>query len=109
MKKLLIIPVLITFILQFLSGLAIEVKVLPKVRSTIGKNTQPTLKHSSSLKSTSNHTLKRLQDTEGQYTSSRQLFYGLETAVINNTRTVPQFGTIRDTGDEGGDFIFIRR
>lgn len=53
--------------------------------------------------------IKRLNDTEGKYISARQLFYGLETAVINNTNTVPQFGVIQDTGDEGGDFIFIRK
>lgn len=53
--------------------------------------------------------LKRLTDTEGKYVSARQLFYGLETAVLNNSNTVPQFGVIQDTGDEGGDFIFIRR
>lgn len=53
--------------------------------------------------------IKRLTDTEGKYVSARQLFYGLETAVLNNTNTVPQFGVIQDTGDEGGDFIFIRR
>lgn len=53
--------------------------------------------------------LKRLNDTEGKYISARQLFFGLETAVLNNTNTVPQFGVIQDTGDEGGDFIFIRK
>ncbi|GCC53209.1 hypothetical protein SanaruYs_34520 [Chryseotalea sanaruensis] len=53
--------------------------------------------------------IKRLIDTEGKYISARQLFYGLETAVLNNTNTVPQFGVIQDTGDEGGDFIFIRK
>lgn len=53
--------------------------------------------------------IKRLNDTEGKYISARQVFYGLETAVLNNSSTVPQFGVIQDTGDEGGDFIFIRK
>jgi len=53
--------------------------------------------------------LKRLSDTEGKYISARQIFYGIETAVLNNTHTVPQFGVIQDTGDEGGDFIFIKK
>ncbi len=52
--------------------------------------------------------IKRLLDTAGKYISTRQLFFGLETAVLNNTNTVPQFGVIQDTGDEGGEFIFIR-
>jgi hypothetical protein len=53
--------------------------------------------------------IKRLNDTEGKYISARQVFFGLETAVVNNTSTVPQFGVIQDAGDEGGDFIFIRK
>jgi len=53
--------------------------------------------------------LKRLAEIEDDYTSSRQLFFSLETAVINNTTTIPQFGVIHNTGDEGGDFIFIKK
>jgi len=32
-------------------------------------------------------------------------------AVINNSPNgqVPQFGEIRETGDEGGDFVFVKR
>jgi hypothetical protein len=30
-------------------------------------------------------------------------------AVMNNSENVPQFGTIQNVGDEGGDFIFIKR
>jgi hypothetical protein len=30
-------------------------------------------------------------------------------AVINNSNVVPQFGEIKEVGDEGGDFIFIKR
>jgi len=38
-------------------------------------------------------------------------FARVRTAVINNspTRQVPQFGEIRETDDEGRDFIFVRR
>lgn len=53
--------------------------------------------------------VKRLSDNSGKYLTTRQLFYSLETAVLNNTSTVPQLGVIQDTGDEGGDFIFIKR
>lgn len=53
--------------------------------------------------------LKRLNDADGKYISARQIFYGLETAVLNNSSTVPQFGVIQNAGDEGGDFIFIKR
>lgn len=53
--------------------------------------------------------LKRLKENTSKYLTSRQLFFSLETAVLNNTNTVPQLGVIQDTGDEGGDFIFIKR
>ena len=52
---------------------------------------------------------KRLLDNQAKYISSRELFSSLYNAVINNTNTVPQYGVIQDTGDEGGDFIFIRK
>lgn len=53
--------------------------------------------------------LKRLQDNSAPYLSAEKLFASLKEAVINNSSTnqVPQFGEIRETGDEGGDFIFI--
>ncbi len=53
--------------------------------------------------------IKRLTENSGKYLTTRQLFYSLETAVLNNTSTVPQLGVIQETGDEGGDFIFIKR
>jgi len=39
----------------------------------------------------------------------QQLFFSLETTVLNNTSTVTQLGVIQDTGDEGGDFVFIKK
>jgi len=53
--------------------------------------------------------LKRLRDNSAQFLTARQLFFSVETAVMNNTNTVPQFGVIQETGDEGGDFIFMRQ
>lgn len=53
--------------------------------------------------------LKRLRDNSNQFLTARQLFFSVETAVMNNTNTVPQFGVIQETGDEGGDFIFMKR
>ena len=53
--------------------------------------------------------VKRLEDNTNKYLTARQLFYSLEAAVLNNTSTVPQMGVIQDTGDEGGDFVFIKR
>lgn len=55
--------------------------------------------------------IKRLNENTNPFLSSEQLFASFKLAVINNSSTnqVPQFGEIRETGDEGGDFLFIRR
>ncbi|RJE73102.1 MULTISPECIES: caspase family protein [Reichenbachiella] len=53
--------------------------------------------------------LKNLERNEEKYVASEQLFYQLKPAVLNNSPNTPQFGEIRNTGDEGGDFIFQRR
>lgn len=50
---------------------------------------------------------ERLQNNYEKYLSSEQLFSSFRIAVINNSNVVPQFGEIKDVGDEGGDFIFI--
>jgi hypothetical protein len=53
--------------------------------------------------------IDRLKNNNEKYISSEQLFSSFRIAVINNSSVVPQFGVIQDTGDEGGDFIFILR
>lgn len=53
--------------------------------------------------------LKALASNEKEYFPSKQLFHEIEIAIINNTTNIPQFGTIQNTGDEGGDFIFIKK
>jgi len=40
---------------------------------------------------------------------AENLYINFKQAVINNGPTVPQFGVIYDAGDEGGDFIFVRK
>jgi hypothetical protein len=60
--------------------------------------------------------LKRLRDnTEGQLPAT-ELFNKLRLPVINNSpaqsngaRPTPRYGTIFEVGDEGGDFIFVKR
>jgi hypothetical protein len=52
---------------------------------------------------------KRLQENQERYFASQQLFDSFRLAVINNSAVVPQDGVIAETGDEGGDFIFIRK
>ena len=52
---------------------------------------------------------KRLMDNEDKFLPSEQLFYSFKPAVLNNSINVPQFGEIKNAGDEGGDFIFIKK
>lgn len=51
--------------------------------------------------------VKRLNENNQKYLPAEILFTSLKTAVINNSKQVPQYGEIQDAGDEGGDFIFI--
>jgi hypothetical protein len=53
--------------------------------------------------------LKRLLENEKKYISANELFNSFREAVLNNSPNIPQYGVIQDTGDEGGDFIFIKR
>ncbi|MEM7298258.1 MAG: caspase family protein, partial [Bacteroidota bacterium] len=55
--------------------------------------------------------LKNLVNNQAPLISADQLFRTFKTAVINNSPNgqVPQYGPISQAGDEGGDFIFLRR
>ena len=52
---------------------------------------------------------KRLQENTQEYMSADQLFYRFREAVINNSPNTPQYGVIHEAGDEGGEYIFVRR
>ncbi|OFY61384.1 MAG: hypothetical protein A2X04_15570 [Bacteroidetes bacterium GWF2_41_9] len=53
--------------------------------------------------------IERLNVNKEKYLSSEQLFSSFRIAVINNSNVIPQYGEIKDVGDQGGDFIFIRK
>jgi hypothetical protein len=53
--------------------------------------------------------LERLEENDQIYLSSYQLFSDFRIAVMNNSKAVPQYGEIRNVGDQGGDFIFLHR
>jgi hypothetical protein len=55
--------------------------------------------------------IKRLKENKEQLLSAEVLFSSFRQAVINNSPNgqIPQYGEIRETGDEGGDFVFERR
>ncbi len=53
--------------------------------------------------------VKRLYENPDHYLPSEQLFFSFKPAVVNNTESIPQFGVVGNSGDEGGDFIFVKR
>jgi hypothetical protein len=55
------------------------------------------------------HLVQRLQENTIDYLSAEELFSSFKTAVMNTSPTVPQYGDIKGTGDEGGDFVFVRK
>ncbi|HDP55248.1 MAG TPA: caspase family protein [Bacteroidetes bacterium] len=55
------------------------------------------------------HLVQRLEENTIDYLPAEELFSSFKTAVMNSSPTVPQYGDIKGTGDEGGDFVFVRR
>jgi len=53
--------------------------------------------------------LKALNDNREKYFDSSQLYENIKIPVINNSEQTPKFSPIKNTGDEGGHFIFIRK
>lgn len=53
--------------------------------------------------------LKVLEENEQDYLPASSLFARIYEPVLNNSPTIPQFGVIQGAGDEGGDFILIRK
>ncbi|HRI79962.1 MAG TPA: caspase family protein [Cyclobacteriaceae bacterium] len=55
--------------------------------------------------------VKRLTDNSEPYLPAEDLFNALRKNVINNSpnNQVPQYGVIGQAGDEGGEFIFVKK
>ena len=53
--------------------------------------------------------VKRLNENSEKYLPALDLFSSMRTAILNNSPNTPQYGTVQNAGDEGGDFIFIRK
>ena len=53
--------------------------------------------------------IQRLDENQRKYMSSEELYSGLKNAVISNSNVLPQYGEIQNVGNEGGDFIFLRK
>ncbi len=53
--------------------------------------------------------LRHLKENKAKFLPSEELYSSFKTAVLNNSPNVPRYGTIQNVGDEGGDFIFVRK
>jgi len=51
--------------------------------------------------------LKMLESNERKYFDASQLYNDIKIPVVNNSEQTPEFHPIKDTGDEGGQFIFV--
>ena len=53
--------------------------------------------------------IQRLTENQETYLSSEELFSSMRMAVISNSNVLPRYGEIQNVGNEGGDFIFLRK
>jgi hypothetical protein len=53
--------------------------------------------------------LKCLLSNQNKYLRASEIFQYLQEPVLSNTNNAPQFGVIKNTNHEGGEFIFIRK
>jgi hypothetical protein len=52
--------------------------------------------------------LKTLEENENKFLPSEDLYDMVKMAMKTNTDTKPEYGEIKNTGDEGGNFVFIQ-
>jgi hypothetical protein len=53
--------------------------------------------------------LDRLEKNKDKFYPAGTLYRAIEEPVGNNSTSLPQYGVINNVGDEGGDFIFIKK
>ncbi len=52
---------------------------------------------------------KNLKDNKEKYLTAKKLFDSFYEAILNNSETSPQYAAIKNVGDEGGEFVFIKK
>lgn len=52
---------------------------------------------------------QRLSDNSKPILSASALFNKIEEPVMNNSNNIPQFSVLKNAGDEGGKFIFVKK
>ena len=55
------------------------------------------------------HLKKALKENSEKYVSAKKLFDSFYDAILNNSDNLPQYAAIKNVGDEGGEFVFIRK
>jgi len=53
--------------------------------------------------------VKRLNENTKDYLTAEELFSSIKTDVMNGSPVTPMYGDIKDSGDEGGDFLFVKK
>ncbi len=53
--------------------------------------------------------LKSLSGNNEKYFDAGQLYNDLKIPVVNNSQQTPEYSPVKNTGDEGGQFIFIKK
>jgi tetratricopeptide (TPR) repeat protein len=52
---------------------------------------------------------KSLQENKEKYISAKDLFDSFYKSILSNTDNLPQYAAIKNVGDEGGEFVFIKK
>ncbi len=52
---------------------------------------------------------KNLRENKEKYLTAKKLFDSFYEAILNNSDTSPQYAAIKNIGDEGGEFVFIKK
>jgi len=53
--------------------------------------------------------LKSLDENDSKFFDASQLYEKIKIPVVNNSEQTPKLAPLKDTGDEGGQFIFIKK
>jgi hypothetical protein len=52
---------------------------------------------------------KNLKENKEKYLTAKKLFDSFYEAILNNSDTSPQYAAIKNVGDQGGEFVFIKK
>ncbi|MCF8378820.1 MAG: caspase family protein [Bacteroidales bacterium] len=53
--------------------------------------------------------IKYLKENREKFVTAEDFYYKLKIPVMESTENIPQFGKIKNSGDQGGDFVFVNR